>query len=369
MSQTQTWPLSHDANKLSGTRQLHLRDGTVHLHGPRNDRCPGSNRLPINTDFTLVGPPSSTAGLPSTDCDDRCSSPSRVSQAVSQAAATPQSVNYIAAPTTPSWLNDVGSIIKHIPRSARGHCASELTSSLSKIVAAPASVDAWHVLLNFSSTMLTAPRRAGRKHHITSLLQKRSATDVVQPRDYPSKTSHRQMDKNMPLATAVTTKIEDGNIKAAIRILSSDDSLAPDCEETVNALRRRHPAAAPDRTANPDPHSFPSLAVSEKEVNEAIRSFPAGSAGGPDRFRPQHLRDLTSDPTFGPPLIAAITGFVNILLDGKCPQPIAPVLFGGNLTALTKKTGGIRPIAVGYTWRRLVAKCAMTRGLEMLGDT
>ena len=177
------------------------------------------------------------------------------------------------------------------------------------------------------------------------------------------------MDKDMALATAVTTKIEDGNIKAAIRILSSDDSLAPDCEETVNALRRRHPAAAPDRTANPDPHSFPSLAVSEKEVSEAIRSFPAGSAGGPDRFRPQHLRDLTSDPTFGPPLIAAITGFVNILLDGKCPQPIAPVLFGGNLTALTKKTGGIRPIAVGYTWRRLVAKCAMTRGLEMLGDT
>ena len=94
------------------------------------------------------------------------------------------------------------------------------------------------------------------------------------------------MDKDMALATAVTTKIEDGNIKAAIRILSSDDSLAPDCEETVNALRRRHPVAAPDRTANPDPHSFPSLAVSEKEVSEAIRSFPAGSAGGPDRFRP-----------------------------------------------------------------------------------
>jgi hypothetical protein len=53
--------------------------------------------------------------------------------------------------------------------------------------------------------------------------------------------------------------------------------------------------------------------VSEKEVNETIRSFPTGLAGGPNRFRPQHLRNLTSDPTFGPPLIAAITGFVNIL--------------------------------------------------------
>jgi hypothetical protein len=33
------------------------------------------------------------------------------------------------------------------------------------------------------------------------------------------------------------------------------------------------------------------------------------------------------------------------------------VLFGGKLLAL-KKSGGIRPIVIGYTWRRLAAKCA-----------
>ena len=34
------------------------------------------------------------------------------------------------------------------------------------------------------------------------------------------------------------------------------------------------------------------------------------------------------------------------------------IIFGGRLIALSKKDGGIRPISVGYTLRRLAAKCA-----------
>ena len=37
---------------------------------------------------------------------------------------------------------------------------------------------------------------------------------------------------------------------------------------------------------------------------------------------------------------------------------MTPILFGGNLIALIKKSDGILPIAVGYTWRRLASKCA-----------
>ncbi|KMS64974.1 hypothetical protein BVRB_040730, partial [Beta vulgaris subsp. vulgaris] len=39
----------------------------------------------------------------------------------------------------------------------------------------------------------------------------------------------------------------------------------------------------------------------------------------------------------------------------------------GKLFALKKKSGGIRPIAVGYTWRRLAAKCANAYAVSMLG--
>ena len=36
--------------------------------------------------------------------------------------------------------------------------------------------------------------------------------------------------------------------------------------------------------------------------------------------------------------------------------------------ALQKKSGGIRPIAIGYTWRRLAAKCANSYALVELAD-
>jgi hypothetical protein len=43
--------------------------------------------------------------------------------------------------------------------------------------------------------------------------------------------------------------------------------------------------------------------------------------------------------------------------------------FGGRLIALQKKSGGIRPIAIGYTWRRLAAKCANRHAITTLGSS
>jgi len=52
---SQSWSLSQEANKKSGTfksvcfatRQLHNKDGTMHRHGPRDNPCSGSNQLPL----------------------------------------------------------------------------------------------------------------------------------------------------------------------------------------------------------------------------------------------------------------------------------------------------------------------------------
>ena len=66
------------------------------------------------------------------------------------------------------------------------------------------------------------------------------------------------------------------------------------------------------------------------------------------------MLDTSSDSN----LLIAITDFVNLLLTGDLPLPAKEIIFGGRLLALQKKDGGIRPIAVGYTLRRLAAKCA-----------
>ena len=57
------------------------------------------------------------------------------------------------------------------------------------------------------------------------------------------------------------------------------------------------------------------------------------------------------------PLLDQLTDFINLLLSGvPVPPEVRTILFGASVTVLTKKGGGIRPIAVGVTWRRLAAK-------------
>ena len=101
---------------------------------------------------------------------------------------------------------------------------------------------------------------------------------------------------------------------------------------------------------------------------QAIRTVPCGSAGGPDGLRPQHLKYMIG-PSSGAgveALLSALLSFVSLVLNGECHESIRPLFFGANLTALRKKNGGIRPIALGGTLRRLVAKMAGGKVMERI---
>src|SRR5215467_9303242 len=91
--------------------------------------------------------------------------------------------------------------------------------------------------------------------------------------------SHRG---NFDLSRAVTSKMEDGNIKAALRLLCSEDKPAESTDATLAAMIFKHPAAAAIKVAVPDPASFNCLQVTESDIMRAVKAFPAGSSGGPD---------------------------------------------------------------------------------------
>lgn len=56
--------------------------------------------------------------------------------------------------------------------------------------------------------------------------------------------------------------------------------------------------------------------------------------------------------------LEAMTRLVNVMAAGKLPTALAPFIGSAPLVPLQKVNGGIRPIAVGETWRRLTSKYA-----------
>ena len=78
------------------------------------------------------------------------------------------------------------------------------------------------------------------------------------------------------------------------------------------------------------------MPVSVEVIIECLKTIPGGSTGGPDELTAQHLRDILS----GAPdekLKAALTDFINILLNGELPLSVREILLGDRLTHSRKR--------------------------------
>ena len=67
-------------------------------------------------------------------------------------------------------------------------------------------------------------------------------------------------------------------------------------------------------------------------------------------------------------LLSALTNLVNVMLRGEVPQFAVPILYDANECAIRKRDGGIRPIAVGSTIRRLSVKVGSSPVLQAHGE-
>ena len=171
-----------------------------------------------------------------------------------------------------------------------------------------------------------------------------------------SRGKQKPADFDSATARRAASKHDEGDIRGAIRQLCASDRLLTSSLDSYKLLVAKQPPAPVDRR-QPYPCEAEPFVVSTNQVLAAVRTFPPGSVGGPDGLRPQHLKDRT-DRQVGGTLRSSLTPFVNFVLAGKMPIWARPAFFGASLFAFSKKDGGVRPIAVGVTLRRLAAKVA-----------
>lgn len=128
------------------------------------------------------------------------------------------------------------------------------------------------------------------------------------------------------LSRRVSEKIEEGDIRGAIRLASTDETMAPFNPLTLAALQDKHPSRTPTSSnwlpkpiSVDDVNSTTSLIADHADIVAAIRSFPNGSANGLDGLKPQYLKDLTNAYCghVGEQLINCLTVFTNLTLSGE----------------------------------------------------
>ena len=264
-------------------------------------------------------------------------------------------------------------ILKFIPKASRTLAASKFTVVVQRILADPDNINLWQQFLLFTYRCFGIGERGGKRHNTKLATKVNNAINDFMSDNHPPSTSDGQRKKrkveskhDSNLAARVSAKIEEGDVRGAVRLAVSDDVLAPYSDVVADELRLLHPQrGVSTNESQPSEPSTPTvdssvLRISTDAITDAIKSFPAGSAGGLDGLRPQYLKDMTSPFTgiAGEQLVSTLTDFTNLCLAGRVPPTVRPVFYGASLCALAKKGGGVRPIAVGSSLRRLVAKAA-----------
>ena len=252
--------------------------------------------------------------------------------------------------------------ILRIPKAARPVFAKGLTRLIWDVLQESTAMS-WQRLLAFPLITLSS-NKPGQTESLTTSLKRKiedylsnKGLPLLLPREELLRTSHKAQQQDTLLKRTVNAKLAEYNIRGAIQVLSSSSSVSMPDADSLAIMRSKHPAA-PEDQAFPPPPSRQVYSFGPLDIQEALKSFPNGSGGGPDGLRPQHLKDATSLSAgdAAGELLQSLAALINQIGHEGVHETVRPTFFGARLIGLTKPNGDLRPIAVGNTLRRLMCK-------------
>ena len=191
--------------------------------------------------------------------------------------------------------------------------------------------------------------RVGSRCHTTSVRERFTREDECERR-----------------GKAAQARVQRGQVSRARQELVGA-KLAPKDQTTLNELRGRRPQEQlreiPEDVMSFEPET--PVQLDQKNFATCLRRSPSGSSPGPGGCTNEMLRVVLDDPEALFLLTAAAEDFAR----ADVPQCIFGVFMLATMTALQKREGGVRGIATGTSFRRLVAKTLARQFMDQVEET
>lgn len=164
-----------------------------------------------------------------------------------------------------------------------------------------------------------------------------------------SPTEAQQQPSQPDRAKRAQKLLEAGLIGRAAKALTSEATVAADTPANLAALYRKHPigSSQPFPPGNPRPGQ----PISQQAIAEAIRTTHRETSPGLSGWT-KPLLERAAEPNSA--VLAMLRQLTNAILNGTAHGKL--LLTASHLICLSKKDGGIRPIAVGDLIYRIAAK-------------
>ena len=191
-------------------------------------------------------------------------------QAVLDSSSDLFDTTLLTAPSAFNHPHPQGPTLKRVPKVSRPQAAALVTKIIRDVLIDVSRVKPWARLLDFAHVCFVRPARGGRSRNLTTLVSRQVAAfdsgGLVTTRASIQRSARRgQLNDDEAAAKRASAKLEEGNIKGALQLLSSVDSVAPCTRVIYDSLKALHPSSPPNRRPPPVPSGDP-LRVMSSEV-------------------------------------------------------------------------------------------------------
>ena len=205
-------------------------------------------------------------------------------------------------------------------------------------------VTSWIRLLAFPYLVLNTTKKnnkTGRNYIRSNLADFKEIGDINNAlqkllKDYGNVQYKKSTKTEDLIVKTANQKVGEGDIRGAIRVLCSNETIAEPTLETKSKLKSKHPDDVEVTETFPLKAELKITQI--EDVSEGIKHFPLSSSGGIDGLRPRHLKDLISF-TCGESashLLKAIASLTDLIKAGKISQEMHSIFYGASLIAFDK---------------------------------